>query len=720
MADGIGRGASSQDRIPALLRDLPRWLRWRIEQNAQGRPTKVPDCSTRDRTRWREFGVVDSAGPIGSEHGIGFVMTGGVDVEGGRLYAIDIDGCRDPVTGTIEYWADAILNTHARSYTEVTPSGCGLRQWFIVRDFPKALRRSKAKVPAAAAPNVPSYKAVEVQLFGLGPAQYVTVSGNHLLGTSAEILVVPNLRWLIDTYQLQEAGRSAPVSLPSGTGTPPSLAQVRALLLQASDGPAIIDGDWKAILGSQRKDRDYSASAAFWRVCRKVLAAAGGHGPVALQFLLRETAWGRGEIEDSKDPLRYTRSEWVVVELARVASKQAVASPGAGVFDDGFDPEAWSTAHPPAAAVLEAPVDAAKGPRPRWIDGDDLAKQDGDDVFLVYGVLSRFGLAEIFGDPGTGKTPYALSLAVHVSSGMPTWFGHEIDFHGPVAYLVGEDLAGIRNRYKAERALHGIADGHPIRFSLEPGRLCNADDVARIYTELREWAPKGLALLVVDTLAANFGEGDENATQDMNIFARNCHALARLLKCLVLLVHHTGHGSKERARGSMVLFGALDASFRIEREGKLSLSATPTKARNWADPDPLQGTLAVTVVSTDRKGRPITAVALRTEKASAVEAMAGLSADDPLRRLIDTVVELKGEAITKVALAARLGCSRNRHLDQLVDRAVDLGLIRADKGGKGGAAGGGKTSYRLTESVKSDAPFLGRIAFSRGGQELLD
>ena len=49
--------------------------------------------------------------------GVGFVLTPGCGLIGG-----DLDGCRDPVTGVIEPWAQAIIDKR-ETYFEVSPSG---------------------------------------------------------------------------------------------------------------------------------------------------------------------------------------------------------------------------------------------------------------------------------------------------------------------------------------------------------------------------------------------------------------------------------------------------------------------------------------------------------------------------------------------------------------------------------------------------------------------
>ena len=63
-------------------------------------------------------------------------------------------------------------------------------------------------------------------------------------------------------------------------------------------------------------------------------------------------------------------------------------------------------------------------------------------------------------------------------------------------------------------------------------------------------------------MARNFGDGDENSTKDMNQVISNLDAAFGNSICRGL-THHTGHANKERARGSIALYGAADSVFRV-------------------------------------------------------------------------------------------------------------------------------------------------------------
>lgn len=67
------------------------------------------------------------------------------------------------------------------------------------------------------------------------------------------------------------------------------------------------------------------------------------------------------------------------------------------------------------------------------------------------------------------------------------------------------------------------------------------------------------SLFIIDTLARNFGGGDENSVQDMGRFVAVVdRLLVRFPGCAVMVVHHTGHNDKGRGRGSSALPAAAD------------------------------------------------------------------------------------------------------------------------------------------------------------------
>jgi hypothetical protein len=177
-------------QIPAELLYLPQWIVWwsvvgegrRVQLpngewtgalKARAKPHKLPidprsgglAASTRLQT-WSSAESARAAAEKWSLAGIGFVFTDSDPYSG-----VDLDNCRDPITGEIEPWAWEVIRP-LDSYTEVSPSGTGVHT--IVR----------GKLPAGKGNQIVHGNG-KVEMFSR--ARYFTVTGVHVDGTPTEI-----------------------------------------------------------------------------------------------------------------------------------------------------------------------------------------------------------------------------------------------------------------------------------------------------------------------------------------------------------------------------------------------------------------------------------------------------------------------------------------------------------------------------------------------------
>jgi putative DNA primase/helicase len=111
--------------IPEEMRQLDRWVCWRLEER-DGKPTKVPvnpstggQAMSNNSTTWGTYRQAVSAVKKFSCNGIGFMFNGD------GLLGVDLDNGRNPDTGEIEPWAREIIN-ELDSYTEISQSGRGI------------------------------------------------------------------------------------------------------------------------------------------------------------------------------------------------------------------------------------------------------------------------------------------------------------------------------------------------------------------------------------------------------------------------------------------------------------------------------------------------------------------------------------------------------------------------------------------------------------------
>jgi AAA domain/Primase C terminal 2 (PriCT-2) len=115
---------------PALarLRGEMVWVCWRWFWSGKKwtkPPRRVDDpsrnASTSDSATWGSYEQAVAQVRVGKADGIGFAL------KGRNIGGIDLDHCRDPVTGQIEPWADDYIRRLPGAYVEATVSGNGLR-----------------------------------------------------------------------------------------------------------------------------------------------------------------------------------------------------------------------------------------------------------------------------------------------------------------------------------------------------------------------------------------------------------------------------------------------------------------------------------------------------------------------------------------------------------------------------------------------------------------
>lgn len=170
--------ATLPDNIPDALKNLPQWLVWKYVEEVDpetgetdyDKPpfnarTGGPGSSTNSRT-WAPIKVALAAYRKGGWDGLGFVLSrkSGDDAPG--VVGVDLDKCRDPQTGILETWAQEVVD-RLRSYTEVSPSGRGLRIFVLAKLPPQGRKRG------------------HFECYETG--RYVTVTGQRVEGTPATI-----------------------------------------------------------------------------------------------------------------------------------------------------------------------------------------------------------------------------------------------------------------------------------------------------------------------------------------------------------------------------------------------------------------------------------------------------------------------------------------------------------------------------------------------------
>jgi hypothetical protein len=209
--------------------------------------------------------------------------------------------------------------------------------------------------------------------------------------------------------------------------------------------------------------------------------------------------------------------------------------------------------------------------------------------WVVDDYIEADSLAQVFGDPGGGKSFVAIDLACCVATGKP-WHGHDVK-QGSVFYIAGEGHNGLARRLKAWQIGNGTTLANvPLYKSHRAAQLYDATEAAVVAEAIKQLSAEANcipSMIVIDTLARNHG-GDENSTQDMNAFIQHLDVYLRQpWKCCVMVVHHSGVADKDRSRGSTALKGALDAEYKCQLDsGTKTIAFESKKMKDAEMPSP--------------------------------------------------------------------------------------------------------------------------------------
>ena len=242
----------------------------------------------------------------------------------------------------------------------------------------------------------------------------------------------------------------------------------------------------------------------------------------------------------------------------------------------------------PAGSVRPIPGSPSTGDKPRqtFRPLGELLKTPPAENWLAKRIIPASSIIVFFGNSGHGKTFVVIDLLCHIAAGLQ-WVGEKTR-KGPILYLAGEGQHGILRRFKAWFEAHPGHDdaANNILIRTFPAALCDPVAAADLLDEVAAMPVKPIAI-AIDTLARNFGPGDENSTRDMSAFVATLDALRTVSsETSILLPHHSGHGDKSRARGSSVLKGAIDTEFCVERKETL-VTMVCSKMKDADEPAPL-------------------------------------------------------------------------------------------------------------------------------------
>lgn len=292
------------------------------------------------------------------------------------------------------------------------------------------------------------------------------------------------------------------------------------------------------------------------------------------------TALATVEAEDERG--RWSRDMPESERAAAVSS--AYAKIASGEISREVDPWAVGFGRAPLPpGVVAAPLPTS--PRFALTSARELLKTPEPLQWLVRDLLLPATSSMLVGDPAAGKSLLVIDWAACIALGHD-WIGRPVA-PGFVVYLAGEGHHGIARRLKAWALAHLTdLDAAPLVVSDRGASLNDPASLSQVVEAIDAAAATyGMpVLVVVDTLHRNLA-GDENSAADTAAYFHAVDVLRTRYGAHVLTVHHSGHASKDRGRGSSSLRAAVDTELLLGVAGDIrTLTVSKQKDGPTADP----------------------------------------------------------------------------------------------------------------------------------------
>lgn len=261
----------------------------------------------------------------------------------------------------------------------------------------------------------------------------------------------------------------------------------------------------------------------------------------------------------------------------------------------------WKNSGPAVAAVQSE----AEKPLPPILNMAQLEQASAQLRWAVKHVIPADSLGVMFGASGTFKSFLALDLALHSLHGMK-WLGKKTQ-RAPVLFIAAEGGSGIWRRVKAWHLARGL-DWAGIEFYVLPMAVM-LDQSAQAVVEAAQSLGISPGLVIVDTLSQTC-TGEENSATDMAAYFRELGNRFRAIwRCVVLVVHHSGHMATERPRGSSAIVANVDFMLGVFRDEKeLITTLTCEKQKDGERFEPVQFQLTAQTLGHDEDGEAITSL----------------------------------------------------------------------------------------------------------------
>jgi hypothetical protein len=258
---------------------------------------------------------------------------------------------------------------------------------------------------------------------------------------------------------------------------------------------------------------------------------------------------------------------------------------------------------PAAGAVAEPEAEAPLLP---ILNVAQLEAASGSITWAVKHVVPGDSLGVVFGASGTFKSFVALDYAMHQVHGLP-WLGKKTK-PGPVLFIAAEGGAGVWRRVKAWHLARNLR-WEGIQFYVLPIAVMLNTEAQKV-VQAAQAIGVAPTTVIVDTMSQTF-DGEENSANEVAGYFRELGNRFRALwRCVVLVVHHSGHSATERPRGSSAILANVDFMLGVFRDEKeMIATVTCEKQKDGERFEPVEFALQSVQLGQDEDGEAISSLA---------------------------------------------------------------------------------------------------------------
>jgi hypothetical protein len=526
---------------------------WRNEER-NGKPTKVPyaevgrEARSDDPSCWMPHDKAVALAQVvvnGGGGGVGIVLGRCNDL---WLAGVDLDTCRDPVTGEVEPWALAVVQ-RLDSYTEISPSGTGVKVFFLIAQGDVETLR---------------------EVMGTQHGRQFKRANGAVHPPAIELHI--SHRYFTVTWATYD-------DVPDDLRTMP-LAILRWLVEEA--GPGFVGKSTRGADILARLGKEAGRSRAVATALRNAATMKGGsrsEGAYGLGLALKRCGWSYEDMKAALQACTATR-EWAAEQDERQFQRVWQGDP------------------------LEEPPGETAEP-PHILTGGEFTARHKPPAWLISGLVQRGRLYSCTSLTGHGKTAVWLFNACMVQAGRT--IGQLPVSQGNVLILAGENPTDLEARMIGLASAHNLGSRLPY---VLPGGFPMTADAAELLRAAITALGVPLSLIVGDTASSFFPGDDENSNVQAGGYARTLRTFNACPgnPAVVVLSHPVKNASRGNLlpRGGGAFLNELDGNLVLwsDSPGELTELHWCGKIRG---PDfPPFGYLirAVPTGMVDERGRP--------------------------------------------------------------------------------------------------------------------